>query len=207
MWTVELPSDQKPVGLFACVEAICHRAVEVDQVLARPGSELGQVEIRVAANQGIGRPLDGRDSALEAPAALILLEGEPNARNLLVRDDAKDVRVHVKLVRGSRSQPSQQAADHAAVDARAGDIVTRVSQRSEQVGIDRRLVRPLPDRREQCFELAQLRELVQLADDRAGGPHLWASACVSTPASRSAARTAAAVAAAPLVSPWMQMVS
>src|SRR5450759_5042473 len=73
VWTVELPSDQKPVGLFPCVEAIRHRAVEVDQVLARPGSELGQVEIGVAANQGIGRPLDGRDSALEAPAALILL--------------------------------------------------------------------------------------------------------------------------------------
>src|SRR5690348_8896724 len=73
LFRVEMPADQEPVGLVARVDAVIHRAIEVDDVLGDVGAELREVEIRIAAHQRIEGPLDRHHAAGHAPVALVLL--------------------------------------------------------------------------------------------------------------------------------------
>ncbi len=114
-----MPADEDPVRLFTRVDAVSHLAVEIDQVFRSLRAQLDQVEVDVAPDERVGRPLHDLDLTRKAPAPLVLLELEPETPGFAVWQDAKDVRVHEEAMRWRAAEPAHEAGDHAAIRKRA----------------------------------------------------------------------------------------
>src|SRR4029077_17071600 len=109
--------------LLARIDPIAHRSVDVDQVLGRLRSELGQVEVGVATHERVCRPLHDPDLSREAPTSLVLLELESGAARVAAAEDPEDVRVHVQLVWRHAPEPPAQPADELPAGIGTGYVV------------------------------------------------------------------------------------
>ena len=142
------PAHQQPVGVIDAVDGVEHRAVEVRQVLDRLGAQLGQVEVRVAADQRVEGPGDLRDAAQQCPGPLVQLEREPDVAAGHRRRDPGDVAV--QRVLGRRVEEADARADQTVAVERAADVVARLGERPQQLEGHRRVGVAAPDRGEQA---------------------------------------------------------
>src|SRR5438445_7649316 len=159
---IKAPCDEQAVRLIPRVDPVPHLSVEVDEVLRCDRAELGEVEVHVAPDQGVGRPLHRGDAARQTPAPLVLLQLEAEPARFAVWQHAKDVGVHVQPCGWSAAQPTHEATDEPPLRIRSRDVVARMRQRLEEVRAYRRLARPTPHDREQVGQLSQVVELGEL---------------------------------------------
>ncbi len=89
---VEPPIDLESVAFKAGVQAVAHFAIEVGQVGIADGAQAGDVEQRVAAEQGVIRPGCQAEALLAEHLPLGLFEGKADACAAVFGVNAKQVR-------------------------------------------------------------------------------------------------------------------
>ena len=154
------------VALLAGVEPVPQRAVEVVVVRDDRGAELDEVEEHVPAHERVGRPLDRGHVVRERPAALELLQREPDRAAPVRRGDAGDVRVEVELGLAEPEEPERDA-DELAVAVGPGDEAAGVGERAQQACRGLRLA-VVPDALDQLRARLELGERDERSDDHPG---------------------------------------
>lgn len=93
--------------------------VEVREVPAGGGTELGEVEVGVPADERVERPADTGDAALEGPRALVGLEGEADVAAGCLHGDSGDA----ELPRRERREEPDTGAHEGLTAVRARAVV------------------------------------------------------------------------------------